>query len=123
MVAVTPGHGSSRRRSSRVTPVEWRDDEPIVREIGNRTYLVANVEPLDVDGVRTVQVGVALWVVGFVALLPFYGRLRDAGHGWMLWTCAAGCGLGLLGLEYCRRRRRSRAMLHEAGQQDEPLGT
>ena len=64
---------------------------------------------LDVDGVRTVQVGIALWVVGFVATLPFYGRLRDAGHGWMIWTCAAGCGLGLLGLEYCRRRRKERA--------------
>ena len=123
MVAVTAGHVASRRHSSRVAPVEWREDEPIVREIGNRTYLVANVEPLDVDGVRTVQVGVALWVVGFVALLPFYGRLRDAGHGWMMWTCAAGCGLGLLGLEYCRRRRRSRAMLRDAGQQDEPLET
>jgi Protein of unknown function (DUF2530) len=89
--------------------VELRDDQPMAHEIGNRTYLVADVEPLDVDGVRTVQVGVALWVLGFVALLPFYGRLTDAGHGWMLWTCAAGSGLGLLGLEYCRRRKRARA--------------
>jgi hypothetical protein len=103
--------------------VEWRDDEPIVREIGNRTYLIANVEPLDVDGVRTVQVGVALWVGAFVALLPFYGRLRDAGHAWMVWTCAAGCGLGLLGLEYCRRRRRARAALRGPDQHAEPLGT
>ena len=77
--------------------MELRDDQPMTHEIGRRTYLVADVEPLDVDGVRTVQVGVALWVVGFVALLPFYGRLQDAGRGWMLWTCAAGCGLGLLG--------------------------
>ena len=70
--------------------MELRDDPPATtREIGNRTYLVADVEPLDVDGVRTVQVGVALWVVGFVALLPFYGRLQDHGRGWMLWTCAA----------------------------------
>jgi hypothetical protein len=29
----------------------------------------------------------------------------------MLWTCAAGCGLGLLGLEYCRRRKRARTEL------------
>jgi hypothetical protein len=89
--------------------VEWNQDEPIVHEIGNRTYLVANVEPLDVDGIRTIQVGVAIWAIGFVALLPFYGRLRDSGHGWVLWMCAAGCGLGLLGLEYCRRRKRARA--------------
>ena len=82
-------------------------------EIGNRTYIVADVEPLDVDGVRTVQVGVTLWVIGFVAMLPFYGGLQDAGHAWMLWTCAAGSGLGLLGLEYCRRRRNARALRDE----------
>jgi hypothetical protein len=89
--------------------VGFHDEQRSVHEIGNRTYLVADVEPLDVDGVRTVQVGIAIWVVAFVAVLPFYDRLRDSGHGWVLWTCAAGCGLGLLGLEYCRRRRRARA--------------
>ncbi len=101
--------------------MELRDDQPMQHAIGRRTYLVADVEPLDVDGVRTVQVGIALWFVGFVAMLPFYGRLRDAGHGWMLWTCAAGCGLGLLGLEYCRRRRRARAALREQVDEIEPL--
>ena len=94
--------------------MELRDEQATVHEIGNRTYLVADVEPLDVDGVRTVQVGVALWILAFVALLPFYGRLRDAGNGWVLWTCAAGCGLGLVGLEYCRRRRQARAALRES---------
>ena len=64
--------------------VEFRDEQPMKHEIGNRTYIVADVEPLDVDGVRTVEVGVALWLVAFLALLPF-------------------------GLEYCRRRRRARA--------------
>jgi hypothetical protein len=97
--------------------VELRDEEPIVREIGRRTYLIANVEPLDVDGVRTIQVGIALWLVAFVAMLPFYERLRDSGHGWMLWTCAAGCGLGLVGLEYCRRRRRARGVRRSAPDQ------
>src|ERR1700759_3393708 len=96
-----------------MSPVELHDDQPGPHEVGRRTYLVADVEPLDVDGVRTVQVGVALWAVAFVALLPFYGRLQDADRGWMLWTCAAGCGLGLLGLEYCRRRRRTRAARRE----------
>ena len=109
---------AKRAPASYHDPMELRDDQPIVHEIGNRTYLVANVEPLDVDGVRTVQVGVALWVIGFVALLPFYGRLQDAGHGWMLWTCAAGCGLGLLGLEYCRRRKRTRTELGEGSPAD-----
>lgn len=70
---------------------------------------MADVEPLDVDGVRTVAVGCVLWAVAFVGLLPFYGPLRDSGRGWWLWTCLAGLALGLFGLEYCRRRRASRS--------------
>ncbi len=88
--------------------VELRDDQPMTHEIGRRTYLVADVEPLDVDGVRTVEVGIGLFLVAFVALLPFYGRLESSGRMWWLWTCLAGVGLGFLGLEYCRRRRRIR---------------
>ncbi|QIG45688.1 DUF2530 domain-containing protein [Nocardioides anomalus] len=83
-------------------------------EIGNRTYIVADVEPLDVDGVRTVTVGTVAWLVAFVALLPFYGRLEDDGRTWWLWTCLAGFGLGLFGLEYCRRRRVVRTERREA---------
>lgn len=87
-------------------------------EIGNRTFIVADVEPLDVDGVRTVEVGVALWLLAFLALLPFYGRLEEAGNLWWLWTCLAGFGLGLFGLEYCRRRRRARAERDESAARD-----
>jgi hypothetical protein len=88
--------------------VELHDGQPMQHEFGNSTFFVADVEPLDVDGVRTVEVGTALWLVAFVALLPFYGRLRDSGNEWWLWTCLAGVGLGLFGLEYCRRRRKTR---------------
>ncbi|MDF1604822.1 DUF2530 domain-containing protein [Nocardioides sp. YIM 152315] len=88
--------------------MEPLDDRPMQHEIGNRTYFVANVEPMDVDGVRTVEVGSALWLIAFVALLPFYGRLEESGRVWWLWTCMAGLGLGLIGLEFCRRRRKSR---------------
>jgi hypothetical protein len=88
--------------------VELRDNQPMKHEIGDRTYFVADVEPLDVDGVRTVQVGTAVFFVAFLALLPFYGRLEDNGTLWWLWTCLAGFGLGLFGLEYCRRRRKAR---------------
>jgi hypothetical protein len=77
-------------------------------EIGNRTYVVANVDPLDVDGTRTVAVGSGLFLLAFVLLLPFYGRLADAGRGWWLWTCLAGFGLGVVGWDYCRRRRNHR---------------
>jgi len=94
-----------------VSGVEYDDGQPLQREIGNRTYFIAEVEPLDVDGVRTVEVGTALWFVAFLALLPFYGRLEDSGRVWWLWTCMAGVGLGLIGLEYCRRKRRARTEL------------
>lgn len=78
-----------------------------VHAIGKRRYIVADVEPLDVNGVRTVAVGTALWALAFILLLPFYGRLQESGRLWWLWTCAAGFGLGILGWDYCRRRRRA----------------
>ena len=85
---------TTSRRSTRsaAAPTSWRD-----------------VEPLDVDGVRTVEVGTALWLLAFLALLPFYGRARGQRRTWWLWTCLAGFGLGLFGLEYCRRRRKERS--------------
>ncbi|HXH78903.1 DUF2530 domain-containing protein [Nocardioides sp.] len=89
--------------------MELRDDQTTQHAIGNRTYIVANVEPLDVDGVRTSEVGAAIWLVAFLALLPFYGALEDSGRTWWLWTCLAGFGIGLFGVEYCRRRRKARA--------------
>ena len=88
--------------------MEFSDDQRTQHDIGSRTYLIADVEPLDVDGVRTVEVGTALWLIAFVGLLPFYGRLEESGHLWWLWTCLAGVGLGSIGLEYCRRRRKAR---------------
>ena len=56
------------------------DEQPKTHEIGKRTYIVADVEPLDVDGTRTVAVGTALWLLGFLVLLPFYGRLEEDDH-------------------------------------------
>jgi hypothetical protein len=93
--------------------VELRDEQPGEHEIGNRTYLVADVEPLDVDGVRTVEVGTIAWAVAFLALLPFYGQLQESDRAWWLWMCLAGAGLGLFGIEYCRRRRKARQALAE----------
>ena len=82
--------------------------EVTTHEIGRHTYIVADVDPLDVDGVRTVAVGSALWLVGFVLLLPFSGRLAETDRLWWLWTCLAGFGLGVIGWDYCRRRRKKR---------------
>lgn len=84
------------------------DDQPMKHEIGKRTFVVADVEPFDTDGVRTITVGTALWLVAFVALLPFYGRLEETGRTWWLWACMAGFGLGLFGIEICRRRAQRR---------------
>ena len=83
------------------------------REIGNRTYVIADVEPLDLDGTRTVAVGAGLFLLAFVALLPFYGSLEDAGKAWWVWTCLSGFGLGVVGWEYCRRRRNQRQAREE----------
>jgi hypothetical protein len=63
------------------------------------------VHPFDVDGVRTVAVGTVLWAAAFVILALNRGSLDEQGLGWWLWTCLAGVGLGLLGLEYTRKRR------------------
>jgi hypothetical protein len=73
-------------------------------EFANRTFLVAQVAPLDVNGTRTMGTGAVLWLVAFVALLPFSSTLDDAGRSWWLWTCLAGFGLGVIGWFYCRRR-------------------
>jgi hypothetical protein len=99
--------------------VDLGDEQPMQHEIGNRTYLIAPVEPLDVDGVRTVQVGTALFLIAFLALLPFYGRLEEDGRTWLLWMCLAGVGLGLLGVEHCKRRRRIRTSSPETAEEPE----
>ena len=79
-------------------------------EVGKKTHLVAEVEPMDVDGVRTMTVGTIVWGVIAIALLPFLGTLDENGRTWWLWTALAGFGLGLIGIEYCRRRRNALRM-------------
>lgn len=74
-------------------------------EIAGTTHRVADVPPMDVDGVRTMTVGTILWAVAILALIPFWGTLRNDGNEWWLWTAIAGFGLGLVGIEYCRLRR------------------
>jgi len=74
-------------------------------EFGRTTHRVAEVEPMDVDGVRTMTVGTIGWGIVAIALLPFWGNLQEQGRTWWLWTAIAGLGLGLMGIEFCKRRR------------------
>ena len=62
--------------------------------------------PLDVDAVRTVQIGTALWAVALVATLVFREQLQDDGREWWVWTCVAGVILGAMGIVITTRRRR-----------------
>lgn len=101
---------SAQRAREALTPAEphaFGRPEVTEHEFGNRRYLVAPVEPLDVDGVRTVGIGATLWLVAAVALLPFWSTLEANGRLWWLWTCLAGFGFGMVGFEYCRRRRKT----------------
>jgi hypothetical protein len=68
---------------------------------------VAGIQPLDVTGTRTLYIGTLVWSLALIAGIPLYGTLRDDGRGWWLWTCAAGVGLGLFGIAYCKRRERA----------------
>ncbi|WP_244884221.1 DUF2530 domain-containing protein [Carbonactinospora thermoautotrophica] len=61
--------------------------------------------PMETNEVLVLTVGTVLWGLAFGVLLPFHGRLAETGHGWWVWTCLAGVGIGLLGIYYTRRRR------------------
>ncbi|WP_435835242.1 DUF2530 domain-containing protein [Streptomyces albus] len=61
-------------------------------------------EPLEGNVVATVVTGTLVWLVLFLVQLPFYGWYADHGHTWWLWTCAAGAGLGCVGIWYARAR-------------------
>jgi hypothetical protein len=107
-VRVQRGKSGSARLGRVDQPEQSPEPRPEQIEIGRRTYVFADVEPLDVDGIRTLAVGTILWLLAFLVLLPFHDRLEQAGRDWWLWTCLAGFGVGVLGWEYCRRRRNRR---------------
>ncbi|MEV7420295.1 DUF2530 domain-containing protein [Streptomyces sp. NPDC089919] len=61
-------------------------------------------EPLEGPVVATITGGTILWFAMFVVQLPFYGWFADRDLLWWVWTCAAGGGLGLIGVWYVRAR-------------------
>jgi len=54
---------------------------------------------------RITSIGTAIFFVGFLALLPFYGWLGRHDHRVWLWTCLAGAILGLIGYSIMRKHR------------------
>ena len=60
--------------------------------------------PLETDDVRTVAVGTAAWAVALVVLLVLRVTGATRVEGWWIAMCACGTVLGLLGVQYCRRR-------------------
>lgn len=59
---------------------------------------------MEIDDVKVVTFGTAIWLAAFLVMIPFYGRLSDDGRAWWLWCALAGFGLGVVGIGYCRRR-------------------
>ncbi|MGY0387257.1 DUF2530 domain-containing protein [Nocardioides sp. WG-D5] len=66
------------------------------------------IELVDEDGIRAFELATLGWLVGFVALLPFWGLLNDRGWTWWIWTCLAAFGIGAIGIELTRRRKARR---------------
>jgi hypothetical protein len=73
-----------------------------------------HVEPLDVDAVRTVQVGTGLWTAALIGCLVFRDQLEEADREWWLWVAVAGVVLGVLGIAITTRRRRRLARAHSS---------
>src|SRR5688500_18577087 len=68
------GHRERSRLERAARRHELGRPEVTELEIGSTTHRVAEVEPMDVDGVRTMTVGTIIWGVVAVALLPFLDR-------------------------------------------------
>ena len=82
MLSIPPREWLDRRpvRTAYGEAVEFRDDQPMQHEFRNRTYVLVDVEPLDVDGVRTVEVGTGLFFLAFVGLLDRKSTRLNSSH-------------------------------------------
>lgn len=63
-----------------------------------------NPDPVRTDDRAAIVAGLALWAIAAVVLLIFMKPLLASGHGWWLWTCIGGIGIGFGGLVYTHRR-------------------
>lgn len=58
---------------------------------------------LSVDARKVVFIGTALFLLAFLALLPFWSWLGEHQHRVWLWTALSGAVLGLLALPLIRK--------------------
>jgi hypothetical protein len=63
------------------------------------------LEPMQINEAKVIWIGIGLWAAAFLILLPFRKTLIADGHGWWLYTCLAGAGLGMVGLPMVGRRK------------------
>jgi hypothetical protein len=65
-------------------------------------------EPIDHHEVAVVVVGMAIWALALVVLVVFFRHDLQRHHAtWWYWACGLGLVLGLYGLRFALRRRRS----------------
>jgi hypothetical protein len=93
-----------RRRGGEHPEEHPRRDAPgrPARGRGGRPKL----EPMRINEAKVIWIGIALWAAAFAVMLPFRKTLVDDGHGWWLYTCLAGAGLGMVGLPLVGQRKK-----------------
>jgi H+/Cl- antiporter ClcA len=68
--------------------------------------------PLEANDQLVTAVITAAWTVALVVLLILYRQIPGPQH-WWIWTCASGLVMGLFGLWYVPRLKRTRGGLAE----------
>jgi hypothetical protein len=68
--------------------------------------------PLEANDQLVATVGTVAWAVALVILLIVREQI-PADDRWWIWTCAAGLAMGLFGMWYVPRLKRSRARAAE----------
>jgi hypothetical protein len=77
--------------------------------------------PLEANDRLVTAVITTGWGVALVVLLALWEQI-PAGDRWWIWTCAAGLAMGLFGLWYVPRLKRSRARSAARRKQASPEG-
>ena len=72
--------------------------------------------PLEANDRLVTVAGTVAWAVALAVLLVLRGQI-PASDRWWIWTCAAGLVMGLFGLWYVPRLKRSRARAAERRKQ------